>query len=237
MRNEITVKELAMRILAVDDLVRKFGLQIAIGNNFEEYVRNTGILPGKPPITPHFRPDCSDLLPEKAFWIIGRDQEGRIAHAQAMRLDDLSHTSLSEHLVSLEACFAAPDLKAGPGSSCSCSAPTARTLKGLVAYHGDVWLREDFRGRGLAGFVGRLAFGLAWAKWSPDLIYALVAGWNIEKGVVDRYGYQHREYGSVLRLPALGISHDDWLVWITRNELSKILSSTFTLRTRQESVS
>ncbi|MFC3320515.1 hypothetical protein [Mesorhizobium cantuariense] len=93
----------------------------------------------------------------------------------------------------------------------------------LAGQHGDIWLREDFRGRGLSTYIGGIAFGLAWAKWSPDFIYALVAGWHIEKGVVDRYGYLHREpHGSVLHLPAHGIHDDDWLVWLTRDELLKM---------------
>ncbi|RWK94382.1 hypothetical protein [Mesorhizobium sp.] len=225
MNSKVTILGVAKHVCAAVELGRKSGLYITMGDDFEEYNRITSRLPGKPPTTPHFRPDCSDLQPRKAFWIIGRDREGSIAHVQAMRLDDLCNTSLAEHLGSLKACFADPDLQAGPSSSCSCSAPTARSITGLVAYHGDIWLRADFRGRGLAAFIGRIAFGLAWAKWSPDWIYALVAGWNIEKGVVDRYGYQHCEYGSVLRLPALGISHDDWLVWLTRHELLKTFLS------------
>ncbi|MHC2357535.1 hypothetical protein ACVMB3_007058 [Sinorhizobium meliloti] len=218
MQSNMTMLEVSKYICAADELARRSGLHITMGDDFEEYVGITSRLPGKPPTTPNFRPDCSDLSLGKAFWIIGRDREGRVAHVQAMRLDDLSDTNIAEHLESLRACFADP-CKAGPGSSCSCTAPTARMINGLVAYHGDIWLREDFRGRGLATIIGRIAFGLAWAKWSPDLIYALVAGWNIEKGIVDRYGYQHREpHGSTLRLPAWGIEDDDWFVWLTRDE-------------------
>ncbi|MBB4276681.1 hypothetical protein [Rhizobium mongolense] len=227
MQSNVTTLEVSRYICAADELGRQSGLHITMGDNFEEYVRITSRLPGKSPTTPHFRPDCSDLPPGKAFWIIGRDREGRVVHVQAMRLDDLSNTNLAEHLGSLRACFADPDLQAGPRSSCSCYAPTARSITGLVAYHGDIWLREDFRGRDLASFIGRIAFGLAWVKWSPDFIYALVAGWNIEKGIVDRYGYLHREpHGSVLRLPAQAIDDDEWLVWLTRDELSKTLSRT-----------
>lgn len=90
--------------------------------------------------------------------------------------------------------------------------------------HGDVWLREDFRKQGLPRIFASVAFGLAWAKWSPDFIYALVPTWSIEKGVADQYGYLHKEaHGSVLSLPDLGIEDDDWLVWLTRRELSQLI--------------
>ncbi|BCG82918.1 MULTISPECIES: hypothetical protein [unclassified Mesorhizobium] len=224
MQGDVTTLHISKYICAAEELGRRSGLHITMGDDFEQYVGITDRLPGKAPTYPNFRPDCSFLPPGKAFWIIGRDPEGRVAHVQAMRFDHLYNTNLAEHLRSLRACFADPKLKAVPGSSSRCHAPSAPSITGLVAYHGDIWLREDFRGRGLATFIGRIAFGLAWAKWSPDFIYALVAGWNIEKGIVDRYGYVHREpHGSILHLPAQGINDDEWLVWLTRDELLKTL--------------
>ncbi|WP_373415015.1 hypothetical protein [Ensifer aridi] len=225
MQSNVTTLEVSKYIGAANELGRTSGLHVTMGDDFEEYVELTRRLPGKSPMYPSFRPDCSDLPPEKAFWIVGRDREGRVAHVQAMRLDYLSNTDLAEHLGSLKAWFASPKLKAGPGSSSRCNAPSARRISGLVAYHGDIWLRQDFRGRGLSTFIGRIAFGLAWAKWSPDFIYALVADWNIEKGVADRQGYLHREpHGSVLHLPSHGIDDDEWLVWVTRDELLDTIS-------------
>ncbi|QKC92386.1 hypothetical protein EB230_31475 [Mesorhizobium sp. NZP2234] len=220
MQSGVTTLELSRCICAADELGRKMGLHITMGDDFEKYVEITSSLPGKSPTYPSFRPDCSDLPPGKAFWIVGRDRDGRVAHVQALRLDHLSNTDVAEQLGSLRAWFTDPTLTAGPGSSSRCDAPTARSITGLVAYHGDIWLRKDFRGRDLSTFIGRIAFGLAWAKWSPDFIYALVADWHIEKGVVDQYGYLHQEpHGSVLHLPAFGIDDDDWLVWLTRDEL------------------
>lgn len=227
MQDNVTTLDVSSFICAAYELASDSGLQIEEGYNFDEYIRITATLPGKQSTYPHFRPDYSDLLPGKAFWIIGRDAKDRVAHVQAMRLYDLSNTSLDNHLRTLRACFADPSRKAEPGSSCSCFAPSAGGITGLVAYRGDLWLREDFRGRGLLPFLSRLAFGLAWAKWSPDFIYALVADWNIEKGVADRNGYLHKErHGAVLRLPAHGIYDDDWLVWLNRGDLLAMLSPT-----------
>lgn len=235
MQSDVTTLEVSKYICAADKLGHNAGLEISMGDDFEEYVDITRQLPGKPPTTPNFRPDCSDLSPGKAFWIVGRDRFGTVAHVQAMRLDDLANTTLADHLESLRACFVDPDRKAGSGSSSSCHAPTAHNITGLVAYHGDIWLRKDFRGRGLSVFIGRIAFGLACAKWWPDFIYAMVADWSIQKGVVDRYGYLNREpHGSVLRLPEYGIDDDEWLVWLNREQLLKRLDSTCVAATWQE---
>ncbi|MBB4577679.1 hypothetical protein GGI59_006593 [Rhizobium lentis] len=224
MPSNVTTLEISKYIATAEELARQSGLTLTMGDDFKEYIGITSRLPGKSPTYPNFHPDCSDLQPGRAFWIVGRDGEQKVAHVQAMRLDNISNTSLAEHLRSLRACFADPGLRAGVGSACSCDAPTAHSITGLVAYRGDLWLREDFRGRGLMAFLGRLAFGLAWSKWSPDFIYGLVAGWYIEKGIADRCGYRHREpHGALLRLPAQGIDDDDWLVWLTRDDLLTML--------------
>ncbi|WP_234710678.1 hypothetical protein [Sinorhizobium arboris] len=220
----MTNLEVSNYICSFYETARKAGMRFKMGENFEEYIAITKNIVGKSPTFPNFRPDCSQLEPGRAFWIIGEDQSGEVAHVQALRVDDLSAISLTEHLESLKASYADPKSQAGSGSSCVCRAPTARNITGMVAYHGDVWLREDFRKQGLPRIFASVAFGLAWAKWSPDFIYALVPTWSIEKGVADQYGYLHKEaHGSVLSLPDLGIEDDDWLVWLTRRELSQLI--------------
>lgn len=202
-------------------------MRFAMGEDFEEYLTITANLVGKSPTQPNFRPDCSWLKPGRAFWIVGQDQSGQVAHVQALRVDNLETTSLAEHLESLKAHYADPKSLAGPGSSCSCYAPTARDITGIVAYHGDLWLRDDFRGHGFPSALAGIAFGLAWAKWSPDFIYALVPTWLIEKGIADQYGYLHKEAkGSILSLPDRGVKDDDWLIWLTQSELIELIKRT-----------
>ncbi|RWM47986.1 MAG: hypothetical protein EOR85_33030 [Mesorhizobium sp.] len=224
----VTTLDVSRYIYSFDEAARKAGIRFKTGENFEEYIEITTNIVGKSPTFPKFRPECSRLEPGRAFWIVGEDQAGDIAHVQALRVDYLT-TNLTEHLESLKDCYADPKIQAGSGSSCVCHAPAARNITGTVAYHGDIWLREDFRGQGLPRTFSSLAFGLAWAKWSPDFIYAFVPTWSIEKGVADRYGYRHREaHGSVLRIPDLGIEDDEWLVWLTRFELSELIKRTVT---------
>lgn len=48
----------------------------------------------------------------------------------------------------------------------------------------------------------------------------LVAQWLLDKGAVTQYGYLHHEPGgSILRLVDEDIVDDDWLIWITGEEL------------------
>ncbi|WP_245521371.1 hypothetical protein [Rhizobium azibense] len=220
----MTTLDVSRYIYSFDEAARKAGIRFKMGENFEQYLDITTSIVGKSATFPMFRPDCSELEPGRAFWIIGEDQSGEVAHVQALRVDGLSATNLAEHLESLKACYADPKTQAGSGSSCVCSAPTARKITGTVVYQGDIWLRDDFRGQGLPRTFSGIAFGLAWAKWSPDFIYGLVPTWSIEKGVAELYGYLHREaHGSVLRLPDRQIEDDDWLVWLTRRELLQLI--------------
>ncbi|PBB28958.1 hypothetical protein [Mesorhizobium sp. WSM3882] len=229
MDENITILEVSKYICLLDGIAKKSGMHLKMGDNFEEYIDITTNTIGKPPTYPTFRPDCSRL--ESAFWIVGQDQSGKVAHVQALRVNDLTATNLAEHLESLKAFYADPESRAGSGSSCACRAPTAQNISGIVAYHGDLWLRDDFRGQGLPSTLAGIGFGLAWAKWSPDFIYALVPTWLIEKGIADQYGYLNREaQGAVLNLPDRSVEEDDWLIWLTRGELSQLIGGTWLRR-------
>ncbi|WP_202296135.1 MULTISPECIES: hypothetical protein [unclassified Mesorhizobium] len=219
-----TPLDVSKYICHFDSIARSNGIQFKMGDDFNHYIQITENTTGKPPTYPNFRPNFSELEAGRAFWIIGEDQSGKVAHLQAVRLYDLTSNNLAEHLESLQACYAYPKSHSGSGSSCVCRAPTAQKITGTVAYHGDLWLRDDFRRKGLPPALAGIAFGLAWAKWSPDFIYALVPTWLIEKGIADRYGYLHKEeQGAILSLPAWAIKDNDWLIWLTRCELSQII--------------
>lgn len=226
MNEYTTLLDVSRHVNLLDEAARRLGLLFKMGENFEEYIEITANIIGKPQTDPSFRPDCSRLDASRAFWIIGEDQSGKVAHVQALRVD-LITTNLAEHLESLKAFYSNPERLSGSSPSCICRAPAAQNIARLVAYHGDIWLREDFRGKGLPRTFAGFAFGLAWAKWRPDFIYALVHTWSIEKGVADQYGYLHREpHGAILCLPDRGIKEDDWLIWLTRGELSRLIKGT-----------
>lgn len=229
MHDETTILEVSTYICSHAQEASKAGIQFKVGEDFDKYLSITSQIVGKYPTFPNFRPNCSQLELGRAFWVVGEDKSGNVAHVQALRVYDLETTNLADHLESLKACYADPARQAGPGSSCVCRAPTARTISGKVAYHGDLWLRSDLRGKGLARTLAGLAFGLAWAKWSPDFIFALVPSWLIKKGIADQYGYLHREaHGSVLSLPDRNIEDDDWLIWLTHYELSQLVKCSTT---------
>ncbi|WP_369726240.1 hypothetical protein AB8Z38_17350 [Bradyrhizobium sp. LLZ17] len=203
-----------------DDAAAQKGLKLALGFDFHEYVSITRALPTKRPTYPNFRPDRSPIKAGEGYWMVGLDKNSEVALVQAARLYDLSQTNLAEHLESLNAFYADPGLHAHPQDRCTCVAPSARTITGNVAYHGDFWLRSDFRARGLPKIMAAMLRGISFALWVPDFVCGLAGRWILDKGVLAQYGDAHYEPGgSILRLVEEDIVDDDLLVWLTGEEL------------------
>ncbi|MGY3487882.1 hypothetical protein ACVW1C_005765 [Bradyrhizobium sp. USDA 4011] len=207
-------------IHSYDAAAAKRGIKLSLGVDFHEYVSITRSTETKGPTYPNFRPDRSPIRPGEGFWMVGADKNDEVAVLQAVRLYDLSRSNLAEHLESLKAFYADPAKHAHPEDTCTCRAPSAKTMSGRVAYHGDGWVRRDFRGSGMPRIMAGIAFGVSFAMWAPDFVCGLVARWLIDKGVVSQYGYAHHEKaGSILRLVEEQIVDDDWLIWLTGEEL------------------
>ncbi|MER9132141.1 hypothetical protein [Mesorhizobium sp. M0768] len=202
-----------------DDAAQK-GIKISIGFDFHRYVLITRATPTKSPTYPNFRPDRSPIKAGEGFWIVGVDHNDDVALLDAARLYDLSHSNFAEHWQSLKAFYADPAIHAHPNDSCTCSAPSAKNITGKVALLGDIWVRKDYRGQGVPRIAAGIACGVSFALWAPDFLCGLVARWSLDKGVVAQYGMPHHEPGgSILRLVEEKISDDEWLIWLSGEEL------------------
>ncbi|MCK1676808.1 hypothetical protein [Bradyrhizobium sp. 150] len=156
--------------------------------------------------------------------MIGVDKNNEVALVEAARLYDLSNSNFAEHLESLKAFYADPTMHAHPQDRCTCTAPSAKTITGKVAYHGDFWLRADFRRQGMAKIMAAVLRGASFAMWAPDFVCGLAARWLLHKGVLAQYGYAHHESGAMLQLLEEDISDDDLLVWLTGKELRDLVA-------------
>lgn len=201
-----------------DDAAAKTGIKLLIGFDFHEYVSITQATPTKGQTSPNFRPDHSPIKSGEGFWIIGIDHSNEVALSYAARLYDLSHANFAEHLQSLKAFYADPIIHAHPKDSCYCTAPSAKQMIGKIAYGGDLWVRRDFRGGSMAQIITRIAHGMSFALWAPDFFCALVPRWRVDNDRVTQYRH-HEPGGAVLKLLREGIVADDWLVWLTGEEL------------------
>lgn len=207
-----------------DDAAAQKGIKLSIGFDFHEYVSITRGLPTKRPTYPNFRPDRSPIKPGEGYWMIGVDKDGDVALVQAARLYDLSHSNFAEHLESLKAFYADPTIHAHPQDRCTCIAPSARKITGRVAYHGDFWLRKEFRGQGMPTIMAAILRGVSFCMWGPDFLVGLAERWLLDKGVLAQYGHaRHEAGGSILHLVDEGIVDEDLLVWLTGEELRSLV--------------
>lgn len=199
------------------------GMSLTFSTDFDDLARVNRDL-DKLPLTPQFDPALSDLGPGNAFWLRGTDAVGRVVQTQAVRMDDLTDTSLARHLVSLRAFYRDPARTAHPAETCSVTAPAAHAIGGRVCYHGEFWLAggaHGFRGRGLARVLPTVGFAIALAGWSPDFIYGTVQPAIVEKGIVARYGYPNLQPRGILwTRPQAGDVLDEWLMWMTWREIA-----------------
>lgn len=208
-----------------DDAAAQKGIRLSIGFDFHEYVAITKSLPTKKPTYPSFRPDRSPIAAGEGYWMVGLNNN-EVILVEAARLYDLSRSNFAEHLESLRAFYADPVRHAHPQDRCTCTAPSAKRITGRVAYHGDFWLRKDFRGRGLAKIMAATLRGISFAMWDPDFLVGLAEPWVLDKGVLAQYGYAHHERGgSRLQLVEENIVDDDLLVWLNGQELRSLVSS------------
>lgn len=200
-----------------DEAAVRKGIRLSIGFDFNEYVSITEATPTKGKTYPIFRPDRSPIKEGEGYWLVGIDTNNEVALVEAARLYDLSQTNLAEHLQSLKFFYADPAKHAHPQDRCICEAPSARRITGKVVFHGDIWVRTDFRGQGMTKIMAGIMRGVSLAMWAPDFTCGLAGRWSVDKRVYDA---AHSEpSGSVLRLVAEDIVDDDWLFWTTGEEL------------------
>lgn len=213
------------RFLQVHDKAAvELGITLSIGFEFHKYVSITEAIPTKRRTYPNFRPDRSPINAGEGFWIMGIDQKHEVAAVQAARIYDLPSSNFAEHLESLKAFYADPSLHAHPQDRCTCSAPSAKKIKGKVAYHGDLWVRRDFRGQGIPRIMQGIARGVSFAMWSPDFVCGLMSRRLLDRWIVTKYGYAHYEAGgSILQLVEEDIVDEEWLNWITGDELRSLV--------------
>ncbi|MGY8678612.1 hypothetical protein Q2941_12525 [Bradyrhizobium sp. UFLA05-153] len=220
MTNVVNALQVSRFLHLYDDAAAEKGIKLSIGFDFNEYISITETAPNKRRTYPNFRPDRSPINTGEGYWIIGVDKKNELALTDAARLYDLSHSNFAEHLQSLKAFYATPAIHAHPEDRCTCRAPSAKKMTGKVAYHGDLWIRRDFRGQGLAKITAGIAHGVSFAMWAPDFLCSLVARFSVDKGLIAQYEMLHHEPGgSILQLVEEDIVDDDWLIWLTGGEL------------------
>jgi len=214
-------------VSSVQQIAERHGMKIEVSNDFEAFREIRVTQPDRLPLSPMFDHQASDIGAANGFWIKGSTDSGELVHLQAVRLEDLTGASLGEHLFTHRAVYAPPGAEVDLERSEYAAAPGSRQITGRVCYHGELWLKggpNGFRGHGLTAALPRLAMALAHMAWSPDYMFGLVHPMAACKGLAAREGYMHLEPGGILwQRKGGGETYDEWLVWMSHNDLQYLL--------------
>ena len=214
-------------ISSIEQIADRHGMMIEVSSDFEAFRQIRATQPERPPISPVFDPQVCEINAGNGFWIKGTSETGELVHVQAVRLEDLTDTTLAEHLSKHRQVYAPPGVEVDLKQSRFCATPSSRIITGKVCYHGELWLkggRKGYRGHGLTAALPRLALALAHLAWTPDFMFGLVHPMAACKGLAAREGYMHLEPGGILwQRQGLQEVYDEWLVWMSHNDLQHLL--------------
>jgi len=171
-------------------------LSVTIGTDFSEYARIVETERGVLPLGPPFDYRRQFMPASRGFWIIGRSPEGTLVHTQAIRLLDLRRQTLAAYMMGHYRKFPPGGLTVNDEKSWYRPGPGAHQIRGLAAYHGEVWLDGTcgrYRGGGLVDVLARLAFLTCENKWSMDYVFGFMLRSVARKGLAEREGYMHAD--------------------------------------------
>src|SRR5690606_31766765 len=130
-----------------------------------------------------FNPALNTFAPGSVYWVCGLDENGEIAVAQSARRYDWPDSSMCDH--GSELLYG--DL--GEPRPCYFDCPPARLVRGTVSFSGALWIRPDFRRRGLGGIVAQISRTYALATWGTDWLTSLLQRHQLNQGLHLAYGF------------------------------------------------
>jgi hypothetical protein len=206
-------------LLIAEEAVKKRGLQLSFAPFSELVAVNEANRDSWLPLVPTFDPRYSNLTPETAFCIVGRDAKGDVITTQCGRYWDLGPTNLADHLASLRFYYEDPDSQRGSGERCEVTTPAAGQIRGRVCFTGAVWYRPDFRGREMPRFMARIARAYAYTRWATDYSTGMCSEAVMKTRMPQMIGHTNIDWAvEHINSPMLGTSRFA-LLWMDTTEM------------------
>ena len=212
------------RISTIINDLNMMGITITVGSDFNEYKLIREKQENRSNIYPMFDSTCSFVDHTNGFWIVGSNQQGKVVHTQAIRLLEMSSTSLDEHLMLHRHKYITPGTTPNPDKTFFKVPGSLEHIKGKVCYHGEFWISSEERNQSLTQLLSRVVFDLALSTWNPDFVFGFVPLTLAYKGIPARYGYCHSEHG-IWAGPENEVTSEEALVWMSRKDLENTTSN------------
>jgi len=211
----------ARAITICEEELRESGLSVFISTDFKAYneLRSGD---GWPKASAFFDSTLNDFLPHSGFWIGAKSVDSqKIVITQAIRVDDLGSSSLRDLWKIQLARWYGNDISA---ITIENQTPILDEISGVVAYHGDLFVQEGFRGGGVAAVAARYAMACAAIRWRLDWVYGLqvkpvlLSGFGIREGYLNWQPlFDEWQWGSPF------LDNDDFVGFMSAGELNRML--------------
>jgi GNAT superfamily N-acetyltransferase len=191
--------------IIADTAARDREVKLRLRSDFEGLVQlNAQHRDSWPALAPILDPAHSNLRIDSAFWLDAVDEAGDTVATHAARCFEWSDTTLEDELRSLRAFYEDPAPHAAAGESVEVTAPSAKSIRGHVMYGGAVWVRPDYRRRGLASLLPRISRAYGYTRWGNAFTWALIEPKTHELGLARANGPYEVEDGVMVHLAFRG---------------------------------
>ncbi len=219
--------DMIKNVSGIMDQLGQVGLRLEIGDDFSEYRRHRVLQKDRNPIYPMFDVASSYVDGTNGFWICGFDESDTLVHTQAVRLFDLSNSSLGQHINLHRHKYITPNTSPDPDLTFYSGPAALEGISGRVCYHGEFWLPARGlggpRSQGVTPLLSRILFELMFGNWEPDYVFALVPKRLAARGAHLRYGYVHCEPGQWIG-PDKQVTEEDHLIWMSADDMLNALA-------------
>ena len=198
------------------------GVFLRIGKDVEEFKTIAKSIDEKGSVNPAFDPQYSDVSEHNVIWMTGHDRTGDVIHTQAIKLIDLTKTTLERHLTTDLEDYRSGGYDFDLGKTQKFLSPGAAEISGWITYHGELWIKggpNGFRGGCMAIILTRIMLLVGLLRWSPDFMIGLQSPMTSCRGLAVREGYMRMEQRSIVwQQKHSDELMEDWLVWMSRDE-------------------
>ncbi len=172
------------------------------------------------PMSPIFDPEQSNLRIDSAFWLEAYDDSGATVATHAARLFDWPETTAVDEIRALRVFYEDPAPHIAAGESVEFDGSAVSHIKGRTVYGGALWVRPDYRRRGLTTILPRISRAYAFTRWGTDFHWSFVEPKTHTFGVPHASGPFHVEQGMpiTLRLQFRGL-FPSYLMWMSTEEM------------------
>ncbi|MEM9330648.1 MAG: hypothetical protein AAGA53_04935 [Pseudomonadota bacterium] len=204
------------------NIIKSSGLHITTGSDFSYFTSIPKVQPARHNINPAFDPKHTNLNARNAIWMIVLNSDGEIVGTQAMQILPNRELKFGEYLGQNIWNFRSYGYDLDKSKTNLQLSENASEMEGVIAYHGELWLKGGeggLRGGSMVIMLTRLMILVGLLKWTPDFFIGLQSPLTSCRGLATREGYMRTEQRSISWYQKKSATPmEDWLVWMSREE-------------------